>query len=103
MPPSRVKPPSTRPAPSPSFPPDRLKGLDEAAARRLLGEPAQQIERPPARLWRYDVSGCQLALALYPDVASQSWRVLSYEVTPQGAAPLAGAACVGRLTAGRSP
>lgn len=103
-PPPRVKPPSAKPsAPSPVFPPESLKGLDEAAARRLLGAPAQQTGRPPARLWRYETPGCRLTLAFYPDVASQSWRVLSYETTPQGAAPLAGAACVGRLTGGRTP
>jgi len=60
--------------------PTKLVGLDFAAAKALLGEPIEQHEEPPARVWAYDGRICQLSVFFYPSVEDNVFRVLTYEV-----------------------
>ena len=57
-----------------------LIGLDEQQLRALLGPPAAEEDRPPAKIWRYRKGGCSLNLSLYPDVQTRKFGTLTYEV-----------------------
>jgi len=47
-------------APPPAQDPLRLIGLDETETRRLVGSPAEVVERAPAVVWAYESAGCRL-------------------------------------------
>jgi hypothetical protein len=55
-----------------------LIGLDEPAARRLLGAATVQSEAPPATIWRYRTPNCELDLFFYLDLRSGKMRTLHY-------------------------
>ena len=55
-----------------------LIGLDEPAARRLLGAATEQSEAPPAKIWRYRAANCELDLFFYLDLRSGKMRTLHY-------------------------
>jgi hypothetical protein len=55
-----------------------LIGLDEPAARRLLGAATEQSEAPPANIWRYRTPNCELDLFFYLDLRSGKMRTLHY-------------------------
>lgn len=57
-----------------------LIGLDMAQARQRLGPPTEEIEQAPAKVWRYRTAQCSMDVSLYPDVHTQIFRVLNYEV-----------------------
>jgi hypothetical protein len=57
-----------------------LIGMDEQQLRALLGPPAAEEDRPPAKIWRYRKGGCSLNLSLYPDVQTRKFGTLTYEV-----------------------
>lgn len=63
--------------------PDRLVGLDFDATKELLGDPAVQLEKPPAKVWAYDGGTCMFNLFFYPSVNDKTFRVLAYEVTDE--------------------
>ncbi len=73
-------------------PPPDLVGLDEQAATRLLGPADQEIERPPAVVWRYKADSCELDLYFYLDVESGRMRTLRY--TSKSSGPESRGACV---------
>lgn len=77
--------------------PARLVGRDEAGIRALFGAPAGRTERPPARIWTYEGTGCRLELSFYMDVASRTFRVLTYDITPMGPTPSEGEHCLASL------
>lgn len=58
-----------------------LVGLDSTQVQKMLGAPAEESDRAaPAKSWRYRYAQCTLDMTLYPDVQTQVFRVLSYEV-----------------------
>ncbi|MGH7089196.1 MAG: hypothetical protein ACREFQ_09870 [Stellaceae bacterium] len=80
---------------------DELQGLDQPAALRLLGEPQQRAESPPAVLWRYQGRGCELDLYFYLDLQSRQMRVLHYEVRVTDGSERTQQGCYGELVADR--
>lgn len=62
------------------FHPDLLVGLDFNATKALLGDPALQLEEPPAKIWAYNGGSCMLNVFFYPSVGDSVFRVLTYEV-----------------------
>jgi outer membrane biosynthesis protein TonB len=56
----------------------QLVGLDEPAARRLLGAATEQSTAPPANIWRYRTASCELDLFFYLDLRSGKMRTLHY-------------------------
>jgi hypothetical protein len=62
------------------FHPDLLVGLDFNATKALLGDPALQLEEPPAKIWAYNGGTCLLNVFFYPSVGDSVFRVLTYEV-----------------------
>jgi hypothetical protein len=93
--------PAPVPAPAPALAPEKLKGLSEAQALTLLGEPAFRQDRPPARVWVYEAAECRLELAFYLDVSGSGFHVLSHKTAAKGPAPRTGAACVERVRGAR--
>ncbi len=59
--------------------PDMLIGLDFTVTRALLGEPAEQTEQSPARIWTYSGQECMLNVFFYPSVEGGAFRLLTYE------------------------
>jgi hypothetical protein len=55
-----------------------LIGLDQKGATRLFGRAAEQIQRPPATVWRYKTPSCALDLFFYLDLRSGHMRTLHY-------------------------
>lgn len=64
----------------PAPPVTDLVGLDFAAVRDLLGDPALEEIKAPATVWAYNGAGCVLNVFFYPHVDGGSFRALTYEV-----------------------
>ena len=77
--------------------PERLVGKTEDDIRRLIGEPVNVREEPPAVVWSYSSAGCGLSVSFYMDLASQTFRVLTYELKPKPPDGLVGGACLASL------
>ena len=60
---------------------DDVVGLDEHQVASRLGSPTARRDGHPGTSWIYRDSGCELDIALYPDVRTHTNKVLSYEVT----------------------
>ncbi|MDE1145975.1 MAG: hypothetical protein PW843_05040 [Azospirillaceae bacterium] len=58
-----------------------LVGLDESQLQALMGPPSSQQDLAPGKEWLYRHGACTVDLTLYPDIKTQAYRVLSYEVT----------------------
>lgn len=61
--------------------PDDVVGLDFAGVRLLLGDPALELEEPPAKVWAYNGGSCMFNVFFFPNVEDNVYRVLTYEVT----------------------
>jgi hypothetical protein len=48
-------------------------------------------------VWTYGSAGCGLDIFFYLDLASQTFKALTYEMTPKGPRALQGSACVASL------
>lgn len=80
--PERLPLPRRKPAAAGAAPPlhmEQLIGLDQSAAADLLGQPALQHERPPAKVWTYNAEACELSLFFYADINTRVFRALTYE------------------------
>ena len=100
LPPVPVPPPATRPPveqPSEPIDPARLVGLTQDQTRALIGPPTSVRSEPPAVVWTYGSAGCGLDIFFYLDLASQTFKALTYEMTPKGPRALQGSACVASL------
>jgi hypothetical protein len=62
-------------------PAERLVGLAPEDAVRMFGLPTAIEEQPPALVWRYSQSRCELALFFYMDLESERLRTLTYDLT----------------------
>lgn len=78
--PAQVAATTTPPPPAPTGPdPKQLVGLDFARTQQLLGKPARQEEKPPAKVWVYNGTGCDLTIFFYADINTGVFRALTYE------------------------
>lgn len=93
---SSIEPPPPTEQPPP-IAPERLVGLTEDQTRALIGSPAAVRDEPPAKVWTYGSAGCGLDVFFYLDLASKTFKALTYEVTPKGAHGLQGSACLASL------
>ena len=59
--------------------PERLIGLSTFQTESLLGTPALQDERPPAKVWTYNAETCVLSIFFYPDINTRVFQALTYE------------------------
>lgn len=77
------------PPPAPGRGPEiRLVGLSRSETQALLGPPAVESERSPAKVWQYHQGDCSVDVYFYLDVARNEFYALHYETR----APLATAA-----------
>ena len=77
--------------------PQKLLGLTEAGMRTLLGDPAAVRAEPPALIWSYSSQACVVDLYFYLELASETYKTVTFEVTPKGPRGLSGAACLASL------
>jgi len=68
------------PVPDVTWDIERLVGMDFVGTEWLLGEPALEEVKPPAKVWSYNGSGCVLSIFFFPHVADGGFRALTYEV-----------------------
>lgn len=59
--------------------PERLIGLSTFQTEAMLGIPALQDERPPAKVWTYNAKACVLSIFFYPDINTRVFQALTYE------------------------
>jgi hypothetical protein len=67
-------------APPPGPDPKALVGLDFAQTQHLLGKPSRQDEKPPAKVWTYNGTDCDLTIFFYADINTRQFRALTYEI-----------------------
>jgi hypothetical protein len=72
------------PVPDVSWDIERLVGMDFVGTEWLLGEPALEEVKPPAKIWSYNGSGCVLSIFFFPAACSASfssptWRTATFE------------------------
>lgn len=85
------------PPPKPSMEPQALVGLGEEEITRVLGEPREVRNDPPAMVWNYVVNECRLDLFFYLDLKSQDFRALAYNFEPNTTSDGAKKACLARI------
>src|SRR5271169_4649628 len=78
-----------------------LIGMDQPAATRLLGAPAEQTEEPPATVWRYKTATCELDLFFYLDLRSGRMRTLRYAFKDEATDSARHQNCLRELAAAR--
>ena len=71
--------PAGPPPPGTGPDPKQLVGLDFAQTQHLLGQPAKQEEKPPAKVWTYNGTECDLTIFFYADINTGVFRALTYE------------------------
>lgn len=59
--------------------PERLIGLSTFQTESMIGIPALQDERPPAKVWTYNAKACVLSIFFYPDINTRVFQALTYE------------------------
>lgn len=79
-----MPPPVTAPPVETAVAPMRLTGITQREAIALLGAPASETDRPPAKVWRYRGRGCTLDLFFYLDLQRNDFFALHQAI--EGAA-----------------
>ena len=92
--------PTPIPAPPPGPDPKQLVGLDFASTQHLLGKPARQEEKPPAKVWVYNGTNCDLTIFFYADINTRQFRALTYEIKNHQATEGTDDQCLAQLMQG---
>jgi hypothetical protein len=79
-----------------------LIGLDQPGVTRVSGAAEEQFERPPAMVWRYKNTTCELDLFFYLDLRSNRMRTLHYAVKGNDVDPAKRQACLASLRVAQS-
>jgi hypothetical protein len=77
--------------------PNRLIGLTENDAVKLLGPPTEKMDSPPSRVWTYRSTACDMKLFFYPEVGGATYRSLTYQIDDRDPADEGYRGCVGSL------
>jgi hypothetical protein len=80
--------------------PKQLVGLGFGETEALLGRPTREEEKPPAKVWTYSGTDCELAIFFYADMNTQQFRALTYEVTGNEATGGSDDQCLAQLKQG---
>jgi hypothetical protein len=96
-PPSAKPTPPVVPPPKPSIEPQALVGLGEEEITRMLGEPREVRNDPPAMVWNYAINDCRFDLFFYLDLKSQDFRALAYNFEPNTTSDGAKKVCLARI------
>ena len=87
-------------APPPGPDPKQLVGLDFDQTQHLLGVPARQEEKPPAKVWVYNGTNCDLTIFFYADINTREFRALTYEIKNHQATEGTDDQCLAQLMQG---
>jgi hypothetical protein len=87
-------------APPPGPDPKQLVGLDFDQTQHLLGAPAKQEEKPPAKVWVYNGTNCDLTIFFYADINTREFRALTYEIKNHQATEGTDDQCLAQLMQG---
>jgi hypothetical protein len=93
---AKPKPPAPPVKPA-AIEPQALVGLGEEDITRLLGEPREVRNDPPAMVWNYATNDCKFDLFFYLDLKSQDFRALAYNFEPNTTSDWAKRACLARI------
>ena len=63
--------------------PKSLVGLDKVAIEQMFGAPQFITIAQPATVWSWEQDGCRMRLFFYPDIATQKFRALTYEISAE--------------------
>jgi hypothetical protein len=106
-PPEAVPLPGHKPEPvgavaptAPGEDPKQLVGLGFGETEALLGRPTKEEEKPPAKVWTYSGTDCELTIFFYADINTQEFRALTYEVTGNEATGGSDDQCLAQLKQG---
>jgi hypothetical protein len=80
--------------------PKQIVGLGFRQTEDLLGLPAKQEEKPPAKVWIYSADGCELDIFFYADINTREFRALTYEIKDNQAMGGSNDRCLARLMRG---
>jgi hypothetical protein len=80
--------------------PKQLVGLGFGETEALLGRPTREEEKPPAKVWTYSGTDCELTIFFYADINTQQFRALTYEVTGTEATGGSDDQCLAQLKQG---
>jgi hypothetical protein len=75
-----------------------LVGLDQSQLQQMLGKPNAVATKAPGKTWSYRNRCCELSVALYPNLQTQSYQVLSYEVISDDSSDRAKRACLADIS-----
>ena len=75
-----------------------LVGLSQADTMKLFGAPAAHKSVPPAQVWTYRSTVCDLILFFYPEVGGATFRALTYQISEPGTSDATHTACLASLT-----
>jgi hypothetical protein len=89
--------PDTVPPQAGETDPQRLVGITDAEAIRLLGQPISRTDIPPSRVWLYRSSACDVKLFFYPEVGGSSYRALTFEINNHDRTDANNRACMASL------
>ena len=84
---------------------DKRKALQREVLRgeieeALAGRPTKEDEKPPAKVWTYSGTDCELTIFFYADINTQQFRALTYEVTGNEATGGSDDQCLAQLKQG---
>ena len=74
-----------------------LIGLGEEDVTRMLGEPREVRNDPPAMVWAYGAGECKLDVFFYLDLKSQDFRALAYNFDPNATSDAAKNVCLEKI------
>jgi hypothetical protein len=94
---AKPMPPIAAPPAKPSIEPQALVGLGEEEITRMLGEPREVRNDPPAMVWNYAINECRFDLFFYLDLKSQDFRALAYNFEPNTTSDGAKKVCLARI------
>lgn len=80
--------------------PKDLVGLGFRETEALLGIPTKQEEKPPAKVWTYSGTNCELNIFFYADINTRQFRALTYEVKDTQATGGTDGQCLAQLMQG---
>lgn len=78
---------AAKPEPKPSpelLEPSTVIGRSVDEAKNMLGTPGKIADMAPAVVWSYFSDDCELSLHFYMDISTRAFRVLTYNVVPEG-------------------
>lgn len=94
---AKPRPPATVPRAKPAVDHRVLIGLGEEDVTRMLGEPREVRNDPPAMVWSYGIGDCKLDVFFYLDLKSQDFRALAYNFDPNATSDTSKNVCLEKI------